>query len=830
MNKTRNTLRVLTCLVFVLAFALALTSCDKLSGIFNKHEHSYTRVVTPPTCEEEGYTTHTCECGDSYVDGYVPVSHELVVHEAKEPTCTEAGNAEYFTCRKCNYTTYEAINAGGHKYEEKVTRFPTTVHTGILSNICSECGDTQEKEIEAATVTLPRIAEFIRSFVGMNEVSINADNTEIIFIDEIDTEDGAFKRFIAIDLTRFELNGKDEELYARITFELGIATIDASSEATEPEFTSQMLVDIFAVGDEVSISVTEGDNLENSEIDLTEEFYGYIAEYFGMTYEELAETYYLVEKIAEYLPMLENLLNWLMNVELPENPDGFGAFVSLIRDEIITVDDDGYYHLDVGGLIDILESIQDKTIAEIIDTYLGKGTMTKIEVFMLALPMTKVRTLAKSAEAFAESNDISLDEVYALINYVVYTATGEDFNIEREIKVRYNKTVAEVIIELSNQGNEEITENDINVMALAMVTEIKNILDLLKRSNIDQLYNLYTYEDADFEYSITGEIISTLETIDGMLDASWHYSDEGELDALTISITDLLSVGYDLVGTDATATVVIFLGEGKSITLNASISETAASIIILSDEYEIVVISAEYDAYELTGAQFKLNALYVGALDGYTENENLVNIITASYTKRSDGTFEMTFTLNVISTKETETPGETVNVLENAISMEAEFDGVDTLTYAVNGKTFTVTFTETEGGVKIDVVAKDGETVLADYTAGIVTELDEDGLVSEAHITLVGQLDGSAIDLKADYQNGEMTLICKLDGEEAVKILLATDEDGNITADVVLDGVNLSTEIITYVKEVIEVIENLGILEELGASSDLGQYLPPVAA
>ena len=35
------------------------------------NDHSYTAVVTAPTCTEGGYTTHTCtECGDSYVDSY----------------------------------------------------------------------------------------------------------------------------------------------------------------------------------------------------------------------------------------------------------------------------------------------------------------------------------------------------------------------------------------------------------------------------------------------------------------------------------------------------------------------------------------------------------------------------------------------------------------------------------------------------------------------------------------------------------------------------------------------------------------------------------------
>ena len=40
-------------------------------GIYTYGNHSYTSVVTAPTCTERGYTTHTCACGDSYVDSYV---------------------------------------------------------------------------------------------------------------------------------------------------------------------------------------------------------------------------------------------------------------------------------------------------------------------------------------------------------------------------------------------------------------------------------------------------------------------------------------------------------------------------------------------------------------------------------------------------------------------------------------------------------------------------------------------------------------------------------------------------------------------------------------
>ncbi len=37
----------------------------------NEHQHKYTSSVTAPTCTEKGYTTYTCECGDTYKDDYV---------------------------------------------------------------------------------------------------------------------------------------------------------------------------------------------------------------------------------------------------------------------------------------------------------------------------------------------------------------------------------------------------------------------------------------------------------------------------------------------------------------------------------------------------------------------------------------------------------------------------------------------------------------------------------------------------------------------------------------------------------------------------------------
>ena len=79
-----------------------------------EHVHSYTDVVTAPTCTEQGYTTHTCECDDSFVDSYVDALghawNEGVV--TQEPTATQDGVKTY-TCTRCGETRTEPIPVTG---------------------------------------------------------------------------------------------------------------------------------------------------------------------------------------------------------------------------------------------------------------------------------------------------------------------------------------------------------------------------------------------------------------------------------------------------------------------------------------------------------------------------------------------------------------------------------------------------------------------------------------------------------------------------------------------------------------------------------------------
>ena len=67
------------------------------------HEHSYVAVFTGPTCTEQGYTTYTCACGDSYVDDYTDaMNHPGIIDVPEVPaTETDPGTTAGKKCALC---------------------------------------------------------------------------------------------------------------------------------------------------------------------------------------------------------------------------------------------------------------------------------------------------------------------------------------------------------------------------------------------------------------------------------------------------------------------------------------------------------------------------------------------------------------------------------------------------------------------------------------------------------------------------------------------------------------------------------------------------------
>lgn len=119
--------------------------------VSSTHTHSYTPVATAPTCEQQGYTTYTCDCGHTYKANYTdPTGHtwnDGVI--TVQPTETTTG-LKVYTCFICGGTREEVLGTAehSHSYTSTVTKEPTCTEQGIRTYTCT-CGNSYTEGIAA---------------------------------------------------------------------------------------------------------------------------------------------------------------------------------------------------------------------------------------------------------------------------------------------------------------------------------------------------------------------------------------------------------------------------------------------------------------------------------------------------------------------------------------------------------------------------------------------------------------------------------------------------------------------------------------------------------
>lgn len=85
------------------------------------HRHAYTEALTAPTCTEGGYTTFTCQCGDSYTGNYVPMAKHDFQDTVTAATYITQGYTHHI-CRVC-----------GHEQTDSYTQPPKDVVSSLAS-------------------------------------------------------------------------------------------------------------------------------------------------------------------------------------------------------------------------------------------------------------------------------------------------------------------------------------------------------------------------------------------------------------------------------------------------------------------------------------------------------------------------------------------------------------------------------------------------------------------------------------------------------------------------------------------------------------------------
>ena len=133
---------------------IAVAAGVAVAVINGRHRHSYEEEVTPPTCTEQGFTLHTCECGNSYKDNYI----EATGHSYEDGKCGICGYEhphEYEksitapTCQQKGYTTYSCICGVSYTADET-----EIIDHNYVNGKCNMCGIDHDCEY-TPTVTPP---------------------------------------------------------------------------------------------------------------------------------------------------------------------------------------------------------------------------------------------------------------------------------------------------------------------------------------------------------------------------------------------------------------------------------------------------------------------------------------------------------------------------------------------------------------------------------------------------------------------------------------------------------------------------------------------------
>ncbi len=98
--------------------------------------------LSSPDCTKSGKESRICaSCGEKEERVIPALGHDIEKHTGKAPTCFESGWADYETCNRCEYSTYEKLPKLEHSYVKNVIA-PTCTEKGYTVNTCKYCGDS----------------------------------------------------------------------------------------------------------------------------------------------------------------------------------------------------------------------------------------------------------------------------------------------------------------------------------------------------------------------------------------------------------------------------------------------------------------------------------------------------------------------------------------------------------------------------------------------------------------------------------------------------------------------------------------------------------------
>ena len=582
-------------------------------------------------------------------------------------------------------------------------------------------------------VEIPTASKLLASVIGAISATLEvSEDTELVYVYESYEDAGTgFKTFLFVEVAEATVNSDGEELNADLKLKLGAVQTDLDSDFDKKD-AQYVELNISVKGEDISVSGSVGGETQTETYNLSEILYGAVLEMMGMS--EMAELEALVQNafIAQELEknlllMLEELLTSedrpTVTTEYVEHIQAL--FESIGVDMLVTTTDangNTTYTWDLTALKALVEEFENKTFVQYLTEVYGKTVADEFVSFLENLPEKKVKDIVDAAVTLAENADVSIKEVYALINLYVESVTGGAFDIEAQINDRYNKTLAELLVEING-----IPAEDQKEFIDSMKLGFKQVAEMLKNATIDEvLTSIFTA--TGLEGSFCDTLKSGIDMLNDMVTFIYTVDADGMLVELTYGIGDFqYSVkveGNDTIisltapnGIEATATVTMD-GFAFAVTQNEELVVAGAYTVTTTTEGEDSITTVVADLQDAENDLFDYTAVTVnGALSelkvvirGY---DVVYNGAYDSVTGEKYETSTRTFETRLVASAVVEDNGLTVTIFDT----EDESTVLGTIEFAVEDNQLNV------------VVAEGDGTLLADFALGVVVSTEGDAQV-----------------------------------------------------------------------------------------------------
>ena len=145
------------------------------------HQHAYEAVVTAPTCTEQGFTTYTCSCGDTYTDTYVSaLEHKFANYVFNNDAKCGVNGTETAICNRdgCNEkgTRTKENSALDHKFTNYV--FNNDAKCGVNGTETATCNRDGCNEKDTRTKENSALDHEFANYVFNNDAKCGVNGTE----------------------------------------------------------------------------------------------------------------------------------------------------------------------------------------------------------------------------------------------------------------------------------------------------------------------------------------------------------------------------------------------------------------------------------------------------------------------------------------------------------------------------------------------------------------------------------------------------------------------------------------------------------------------------